>query len=83
MPECFLNLFIQKYRLRPRQYPDADWPYDLNPEDPNQWEVTDGIMAKSVELQLNLLLLSYGGRWCDKMFEAFAESQTLYKFVQV
>ena len=81
-PFCISSSKI-KYRLRARKHPNLVVPYDLNPEDPNQWEVTDGIMAKSVELQLNLLLLSYGGNVCDKMFEVFAESQTLYNFMQV
>eukprot|EP00435_Cladocopium_sp_Y103_P049461 s508_g14.t3 len=53
--------------------------FDLNPDDASQWELTDNVLAKSMELQVNLLVLKYDRPWgpgatCGKMFDIFAES---------
>lgn len=50
---------------------------DLDPNNANQWGLPDGLMRKSMELQLNLVVLKYTKPWgstCDKMFDIFAES---------
>lgn len=50
---------------------------DLDPENPDQWAVTDRVIGRSVELGLNFFVLKYSC-WasCDKMFDVFADSQS-------
>lgn len=55
------------------------YPYDNYPDDANQWETTDRIMAKSLELNLNFVLLEYYAfdiyDWLllGKMFQVFSD----------
>jgi len=53
-------------------------PYDDYPDDANQWETTDRIMAKSLQLNLNFVLLEYAfgcSNWLPlgKMFQVFSD----------
>ncbi|CAE7491738.1 vwkA [Symbiodinium microadriaticum] len=48
---------------------DDNW--DQHPDDPKQWQPTDELLAKSVELRINLVCLDYG--LCSKMFGIFKE----------
>lgn len=52
--------------------------HDLDPENDRQWEYTDALIARSVELRLNFVVLKHDKLWgntCDKMFEVIADSQ--------
>ena len=59
--------------------PNANYPkYDKFPDSANQWETTDRIMAKSVALNLNFVLLEYANGSTDvlvlgKMFQVFSD----------
>ena len=67
--------------VTPREWQllDVSGNYDLSPEDANQWQVTDNVMGKSVELQLNLVVLKFQQLFpaCAKMFDVFTEPQPL------
>ena len=44
--------------------------WDNLPDDPRQWQLTDELLAKSVELRINLVCLEYRA-CCSKMFGTF------------
>lgn len=47
--------------------------YDNRPDDENQWEKTDQLMAQSLELKLNFVLLDYANKILDQTFQVISD----------